>query len=348
MPELRKDPVTNQWVIIATERANRPFSFTRSEEERKGGYCPFCSGNEDSTPPEVLSYRPTNTYKDSEGWWLRVVPNKYPALKQEGALKRSGQGMYDNITGYGAHEVIIESPDHVHTFADLSVNQVEEIIWAMRDRCVELHKDSSIRYVLIFKNWGKEAGASQDHPHSQIIALPIVPKQVQEELDGSQKYFEYKERCCYCDMIAQELKDEQRTIVESDMFVSFMPYASRSPYETWIVPREHSCFFDQIQKNQVNDLARILKSTLSLMKQALDDPPYNFVIHTTPYDGTGNVPYYHWHIEITPKLTRTAGFEWGTGFYINPTPPEEAAKVLKTLAMRTLEPLQEKIESGKP
>ncbi len=329
MPELRKDPVTNQWVIISTERAKRPTQFTRVDEERKGGFCAFCPGNERSTPPEVLSYRPTNTPRDSEGWWLRTVPNKFPALRQEGPLKRSGEGMYDRITGYGAHEVLIESPDHDHTFADLTVEQVQEIIWGMRDRCIELQKDKQVRYILIFKNWGSEAGASQDHPHCQIISMPIVPKMVQEELAGSLRYYEYKERCCYCDMIQQELADGERVVVESDLFVSFMPFASRSPFETWILPKEHSCFFDQIQKNQVQDLSRILKTTLALIKQSLGDPAYNFVIHTTPYDGTGNVPYYHWHMEITPKLTRSAGFEWGTGFFINPTPPEQAAKFLR-------------------
>lgn len=339
MPELRKDPVTNQWVIIAAERGLRPDHFVRREEERRGGFCPFCPGNEQSTPPEVLSYRPTNTARDSEGWWLRTVPNKFPALRPEDPLKRSGDGMYDRITGYGRHEVLIESPNHEHTFADLGINQVEEIIWAMRDRCVDLHKDPQIRYVLIFKNWGSEAGASQEHPHCQIIGLPIVPKQVQEEIFGSQRYFEYKERCCYCDMIHQELGEAERVVVESDLFVSFMPFASRSPFETWILPKQHSCFFDQIQKNEVSDLARILKQTLMLLKNALDDPAYNFVIHTTPFDGTGNVPYYHWHIEITPKLTHIAGFEWGTGFFINPTPPEQAARVLKELASQETESL---------
>lgn len=335
MPELRKDPVTNQWVIIATERANRPDQFTRADEEKKGGFCPFCSGNERSTPPEVLSYRPTNTQRDSEGWWLRAIPNKFPALRPEGPLKRSGEGMYDRITGYGTHEVLIESPDHEHTFADLSVEQIQEIVWAMRDRCVELQKDPHVRYILVFKNWGSEAGASQDHPHCQIIALPIVPKLVQEELAGAHRYYEYKERCCYCDMIQQELKEKDRVILESDMFLSFMPFASRSPFETWIVPKEHSCFFDQIQKNQVQDFSRILKTTLSLMKTALNDPAYNFVIHSTPYDGTGNVPYYHWHMEITPKLTRSAGFEWGTGFFINTTSPEQAAKFLREFIGKT-------------
>lgn len=341
MSELRKDPITSQWVIIATERANRPMQYTRMEEEKKGGFCAFCSGNESSTPPEVLSYRPTNTQKNSEGWWLRVIPNKYPAVTNEDPLKRSGEGMYDRMTGYGNHEVLIESPNHSHTFADLPLEQVQEIIWAMRDRCVEIHKDALVKYIMIFKNWGSEAGASQDHPHSQIISMPIVPKQVQEELYGAQRYYEYKERCAYCDMIHQELKDDQRIILETDQFVSFMPFASRSAYETWILPKEHSCFFDQIQKNQVKDLAKILKATLRLLKDTLEDPPYNFVIHTTPYDGTGNVPYYHWHIEITPKLAKTAGFEWGTGFYINSTPPEKAAAQLREYYLRHREELVE-------
>jgi UDPglucose--hexose-1-phosphate uridylyltransferase len=258
-------------------------------------------------------------------------------------MKRSGEGMYDRITGYGAHEVIIESPDHEHTFADLAVEQVQEIIWAMRDRSVELHKDSQIKYSLIFKNWGSEAGASQEHPHCQIIALPIVPKRVQEELAGSRRYFDYKERCVFCDMVQQELKEQERVVVETDLFVSFMPFASRFPFETWIVPKEHTCFFNDIQKNQVQDLSRIMKTTFGLLKTALDDPAYNFVIHTTPFDGTGNTPYYHWHIEIMPKLTRMAGFEWGSGFYINPTPPEQAARYLKEFVGKNREQIAPEI-----
>lgn len=334
MPELRKDPVTGRWVIIATERAKRPAQYGNIPEERKGGFCPFCPGNERSTPPEVLSYRPTTTSKDTEGWWLRTVPNKFPALRQEGPLTRSGEGMYDRITGYGAHEVLIESPDHEHTIADLSEEQLQEIIWAMRDRCVELRKDPRIRYILIFKNWGREAGASLEHPHCQIIALPIVPKRVQEELAGAAKYYEYKERCAYCDMVQQELAANLRLVMENDSFISFMPFASRFPFETWVLPKEHSALFLDIQKNQVVELARILKRTLLLIKGALDDPAYNFVIHTTPFDESVNAAYYHWHIEIIPKLTKVAGFEWGSGFYINPTPPEDAARFLQEVASR--------------
>ncbi len=328
MPELRKDPVTGRWVIIATERAKRPAQYAKTPEERKGGFCPFCPGNEKSTPPEVLSYRQTESAKDTEGWWLRVVPNKFPALTSEGALKRQGEGMYDRMTGYGEHEVVIESPSHDNTIADLSVDQIMEIVWAFRDRTVELRKDHRMKYIMIFKNWGREAGASLEHPHSQIIGLPVVPKRVQEELLGSERYYEYKERCVFCDMIQQEQADNTRIIAGNDSFLSFMPFASRFPFETWILPREHASFFNDIQKNQVTDLAKLMKTTFQMMKESLDDPAYNFVIHTTPFDESGGVPYYHWHIEIMPKLTKVAGFEWGTGFYINPTPPEDAARFL--------------------
>ncbi|MGI8907725.1 MAG: galactose-1-phosphate uridylyltransferase [Candidatus Sumerlaeaceae bacterium] len=346
MPELRKDPVTGRWVIIATERAKRPAQYAKLTEERKGGFCPFCPGNERSTPPEVLSYRPTSTAKDTEGWWLRTVPNKFPALKQEGALTRSGEGMYDRITGYGAHEVLIESPDHDHTFADLADDQVQEIIWAMRDRCVELKKDSRMRYILVFKNWGREAGASLEHPHCQIIALPIVPKRVQEEMSGAQKYFDYKDRCVFCDMISQELTDNSRIVSENDSFLSFMPFASRFPFETWIIPKEHSCFFHDIQKNQVVELSRMVRTVFGLLKESLDDPAYNFVVHSTPLDEVGTVPYYHWHIEVIPKLTKVAGFEWGSGFYINPTPPEDAAKFLQEIASRPRESVNPEVSAA--
>jgi UDPglucose--hexose-1-phosphate uridylyltransferase len=336
VPELRKDPVTGRWVIIATERAKRPNQYLKIEEERKGGFCPFCPGNESHTPPEVLSYRPRETAPNTEGWWVRVVPNKFPALQPDGELKRSGEGIYDRMTGIGQHEVLIESPSHENTYADFDERQIEEILWAFRDRFVELRKDRRMRYIMIFKNWGREAGASIEHPHSQIIALPVVPKRVIEELQGASRYYDFHDRCVFCDIISQELRDNRRTIVSNDTFVSFIPFAPRFPFETWILPKEHTPFFSDIQKNEVVDLARIMKQTFSLLKKALNDPPYNFVIHTTPFESTGDIHSYHWHIEIMPKLTKVAGFEWGTGFYINPTPPEEAAEFLRRLAEKEI------------
>lgn len=335
MPELRKDPVTGRWVIIATERAKRPAQFGRVPEERKGGFCPFCPGNEKSTPPETLSYRQPGSTRDTEGWWTRVVPNKFPALQTDTEPKRSGEGMYDRITGFGQHEVVIESPSHDSTIADLSVEQIQEVIWAFRDRTVEMRKDHRMKYVLIFKNWGREAGASLEHPHSQIISMPIVPKRVQEELSGASKYYDYKERCVFCDMIQQERTDNTRIIAENESFIAFLPFASRFPFETCILPKEHASFFNDIQKNEVASLAVLMRTTFRMIKSALDDPAYNFVIHTTPFDESGDVPFYHWHIEIMPKLTKVAGFEWGTGFYINPVPPEQAARVLLNAAAQT-------------
>ncbi|MBI5155369.1 galactose-1-phosphate uridylyltransferase [Candidatus Poribacteria bacterium] len=329
MPELRKDPVTGRWVIISAERAKRPAKLVRPVPTNKiDAFDPFLPGGEDKTPGEVLAYRPPGSAANSPGWWLRVVPNKFPALETQGEIRRSGDGMYDLMNGIGQHEIVIETPDADIQLPDMDEEQVQEVIWAFRDRSVEMHKDSRFRYVLIFKNYGKEAGASIWHPHSQIIALPIVPKNVQEELEGARRYHDYKERCVYCDMSHQEIKDQRRIVMENDGFVAFCPYAPRFPFETWILPKPHEQFFSDVTKNGVIDLARILKGTLRKLKLALNDPAYNFIIHTTP-DDEGPIPYYHWHIEILPALSRVAGFEWGSGFFINPVAPEEAAQILR-------------------
>ena len=327
MPELRKDPVIGRWVIVATERGKRPSAYAKEHEAKQGGFCPFCRGQEHHTPPEVLAYREANSAKDAPGWWVRVVPNKFPALLVEGGLQRRGEGMYDRMNGVGAHEVVIETPDHERSLADFSSHELQEVLWAFRDRVIELKKDKRFRYVMIFKNHGREAGASLDHPHSQMIALPVVPKRVQEELEGSRRYWEYKERCVFCDILHQEETDQLRIIRENDAFTAIAPFASRVPFETWILPKEHALYYHEIQKNQVVALAELLGGLLARMKEVLNDPPYNFMIHTAPFERTG-IPYYHWHIEVIPKLTRVAGFEWGTGFYINPTPPEDAARFL--------------------
>ena len=243
MSELRKDPVTGRWVIIATERGQRPGAYIQGTEPRKGGFCPFCEGNEQHTPPEVLAFRDKAKERDSDGWWVRVVPNKYPAIRLEGAPRRLGEGMYDMMSGVGAHEVVVEGPQHDLDMADMTVRQIEEVFWAYRQRMIDLQSDFRFRYVIIFKNQGAAAGASLEHAHSQIIALPIVPKRVQEELDGAIDYYKYKERCVFCDMIRQELRDESRIIDQNEHVVAFHPFAPRFPYEAWIVPRQHESFF---------------------------------------------------------------------------------------------------------
>jgi UDPglucose--hexose-1-phosphate uridylyltransferase len=328
MPEFHKDPVTGQWVIIARERANRPFAFAPpAEAPHPQEECPFCHHHERETPHEVLAYRPPGTPHDSPDWWLRVVPNKFPALVSNEPVRRAGDGMYDRINGMGIHEVVVETPNHHAHIGDMPLQQVQEIVWAYRDRTIDMCKDPRLEYVMIFKNHKREAGASLDHPHSQIIATPIIPKRVEEELSGSQRYFEYKERCVFCDMIDQEIKEGARVVFDSDMFISFMPYASRFPFECWILPKEHTSFFHDIQKNEVSDFAKVLRETMRRLKLALNDPPFNWMLHTTPLHQSENL-YYHWHMEIIPKLTRPAGFEWGTGFYINPCAPEDACKAM--------------------
>lgn len=216
MPDLRKDPITGRWVIISTDRAKRPTDFVRESVEIKGiGVCPFCYGNESKTPPEVLQYGRNGGPPNTSGWQVRVVPNKFPALGIEGSLDREGEGLFDRMNGVGAHEVIIETPDHRSTLATMTEKQTEEVLWAFRDRMLDLKNDKRFRYVLIFKNHGEAAGASIEHPHSQLIALPIVPKNVSEEVDSSRSYFHAKERCIFCDMIRQELDSGVRVIGKS-------------------------------------------------------------------------------------------------------------------------------------
>jgi len=331
MPELRKDPVTGRWVIIATERAKRPKSFNISKAPRQTGPCPFCPGNEGMTPPEISAVRPHGGEPNNGGWSLRVVPNKYPALRIEGGLDRKGEGMFDKMNGIGAHEVIIETPDHEKSIADLSEAQVADIIRAYKTRTQDLERDARFRYVLIFRNHGATAGASLDHAHSQIIATPIVPKRVQEEIHGATQYYEYKERCVFCDMISEETAAGKRVILENDEFVVISPFAARFPFETWLLPKKHASNFSQLPDEAVTHCAQALKELLSRTKQVLDDPPYNFIIHTAPAH-EHHEPAYHWHIEIMPRLTHVAGFEWGSGFYINPTSPEEAAEFLRNIS----------------
>src|SRR5205085_10161558 len=237
MPELRRDPITGRWVIIATDRPKRPndFRFERAVSFGRD-QCPFCPGHEAMTPRELLAYRQNGTAANAPGWDVRVVPNKFPALQVEGTLDLAGEGMFDKMNGVGAHEVIIETPEHDKTLATLPIKRVEDVIWVFRDRMIDLKKDRRFKYILIFKNHGEPAGASLEHPHSQLIALPIIPKQAVEELEGAKQYFQYKERCIFCDVIRQELEDMRRVVAENQDFITLAPFAPRFPFETWILP----------------------------------------------------------------------------------------------------------------
>jgi UDPglucose--hexose-1-phosphate uridylyltransferase len=329
MPELRKDPITDSWVIISTDRARRPSDFVREtiRDKPAGRFCPFCPGNESKTPPEVLAYR-NGSGSNQPGWSLRVFPNKFPVLGIEGDLEREGDGMFDKMQGIGAHEVVVEAPEHALSMTELPTKAVEQVLCAFRDRIKDLKNDRRLRYVLLFKNEGEAAGAMLEHSHSQLIALPVVPKRVQEELEGAKNYYDFKERCIFCDLIRQESKSGERVVLETDRYIVIEPYAARFPFETWILPKQHKSHFEDTGAENIENLAWVLHSTLRKLEKVLERPPYNFLVHTAPLQESAN-DYFHWHIEIIPKLTRVAGFEWGTGFYINPTPPEESAKFLR-------------------
>ncbi len=333
MPELRKDPVVGRWVIISTERSRRPSNFVPEVLPPSQAFSPFALGREDMTPPEVYAVRPGGGKPNTPGWQVRVVPNKFPALEVEGQLDRRGDGVYDKMNGVGAHEVVIEGPDPDLQMADMPVEQISQVLMAYRERMLDLKKDPRLRYVLVFKNHGAGAGATLAHSHSQIIATPIIPRMVQEELDGAKAYYQLKERCVFTDILDQELAEGngRRVVSTTRRFAAIAPFASRFPFETWILPRERRSSFHTIDDAaEFLDLAAILKDTLQRLNVALDSPPYNFVLHTAPL-GENDLPYFHWHLEIMPKLTRVAGFELGSGFYINPTPPEDAAQYLRDI-----------------
>lgn len=330
MSEWRKDPVLERWVIISTERGKRPNDYKDILEEKHNHTCPLCLGQESLTPPEILAYREAGSLNDADGWWVRVVPNKFPALKVEEEPSFHKNGLYLSMSGLGAHEVIVESPCHEPGLDTQTEKQVQEVLWAWRERSLDLRKDSRLKYIQIFKNTGSIAGASIEHAHSQLIAVPLIPADVNQELTGAQDYITQHGSCVYCDMLGQELLEKNRVILESNYFLSFTPFASRFPFEVWLMPKNHQDDFGQINEEMIQDLAGILRSTLRRIALTVKNIPYNIVLHTSPVN-TQKTPYYHWHLEILPRLTIMAGFELGTGYFINPTPPETAAEILRNI-----------------
>jgi UDPglucose--hexose-1-phosphate uridylyltransferase len=328
MPELRRDPVVGRWVIISTERARRPSDFTSPPPEPRRGPCVFCAGQESRTPDEVWAVRPADSPPNTPGWLVRVVPNKFPALRIEGDLEPSGEGLYDRMNGVGAHEVVIEAPEHEASIAALPASHVAEILRAYRERMLDLAKDPRLEYVMVFKNQGEPAGASLEHAHSQLIATPIVPIMVVEELSGGLQHFRIKHRCIWCDIVRQERQGGGRVVLERGGFIALAPFAPRFPFETWILPVSHRSAYEETPGGELLPLAAFLSEVLGRMSRTLGNPPYNIMLHSAPLR-SGALDHFHWHLEIIPKLTRVAGFEWGTGFFINPTPPEEAARYLR-------------------
>lgn len=327
MPEFRKDYVTDTWVVFSPARAKRPVDLRDQGRGTDPSRCPFCPGHETMTPPEILAYRKQGP-PNSPGWWIRCIPNAFPALQIEGDLHPRVTQLFHSMNGVGAHEVIIETPEHSARLSDFSDFQMQEVITAYKQRYIDLTGDKRLKYILIFKNHGERAGASLSHPHSQLIATPIVPRHILEEVNAIHRFYEATGgSCIYCDIVETELEEERRIVAENASFIALSPYAARFPFETWILPKAHEMAFEDLADSERTPLAWMLKDVLGRLYHVLDDPPFNYYIHTSPCGHKETK--FHWHVEITPRLTEVAGFERGTGFYINSVLPEDAASILK-------------------
>lgn len=335
MPEFRQDIITGNWVIVAKERAKRPEDFSEPEKPQKEHYrenCPFCVGNEGQTPPEAYAVRKDGTEPDTPGWSVRAVPNKFPALTPSGQVVMGDVGIYRTMSGVGAHEVILETPDHDRSPAELGKQELMDVISTYRHRHRALLEDDRIEYVSIFRNHGRSAGASLEHPHSQIIATPIVPPLIQDSISAAKNYHDRTGKCAYCHVLEEERQAGARVVYSNSGFIVFQPFASRTPFETCIMPLRHSPSFGEISDEEIEQLADALGLTLRKIAEGLNDPSYNYMIRTAPtvdeYEGS---EYLHWHISIMPKLAIAAGFEMGTGIYINTATPEDTAKFLRKI-----------------
>jgi UDPglucose--hexose-1-phosphate uridylyltransferase len=336
--EVRKDYLLDRWVVIATERGRRPTDFAKKDREKaKTGVCPMCPGNEHMTPPAVLAYlksgKGIRKAKDEDGlrhknWLIRVVPNLFPAFAPPNARISQKRIFKSNglAEAVGHHEVLIESPNHDEHPGDARTPQLEYVVKAYIDRLRELSAKPYVKYVSIFRNHGLEAGASLSHAHSQIIATPFIPKTVEDELKASREFWKQNKRCVFCDIIKKETRGP-RFILGNSKFVVFSPYASVNPMEFWIFPKKHETSLLDMSQDEVKTFAETLKTCLKSLKQLVNDPPYNFGFHLAINKDERN--YYHWHLEVYPRLAIWAGFEKSTGVYINTMTPETAAESMR-------------------
>jgi UDPglucose--hexose-1-phosphate uridylyltransferase len=331
MPEIRQNLITRQWVIIATERARRPEQFSQKDAARKelpafDPKCPFCPGNESLAPPATLEI----PRRGDRGWQVRVVPNKFAALAAEGALVRTGSGLKRIISGVGIHEVIIESPAHNVTTALLGDDEVVQILESYERRYREIVRDPRVAQITLFKNHGAAAGTSLEHPHSQLIGTPLIPYEVRDRMETALRFYDEEGECLFCRTLSEEMDEGTRVVLEGEHFTAFIPFAALSPFHLWIFPKRHAACFTRMDEAQRLDLARVLRRVLRKLYDGLDNPDYNYTIRTAPEDAA-SVNYYHWYLSIVPRLTKTAGFELGSGMFINVGLPEESAKFLRNL-----------------
>jgi UDPglucose--hexose-1-phosphate uridylyltransferase len=337
MSELRQDPTTKAWVILAPERAKRPQQrpkVGRAEELPDwDASCPFCPGNESQTPDEVFRLPAS---EQSSAWEVRVVPNRFAALVpgEDSPMVEEGH-LFRKKAGIGAHEVIIETPSHNTPMPLMSYEHVEKVLIAYQERYNALKRNRQLKYITIFKNHGWASGTSLVHPHSQLVATPIVAPSYHREFDIAHEYYVDVGECLYCDLLTQELEKGERIVAQTEQFVILHPYASRAPYETWLVPKKHLASFGLFAGMYLAELARVLKDTLFCLYQRLDNPAYNLVVDSTITEDEED-PYYHWHIRIIPRLTTLAGFEMGSGIYINTAMPEDTAGQMRNCLRRFL------------
>jgi len=317
-------------VILAAERAARPSDFAEAPPHEEGRFCPFCPGNEGATPHELLRRRAADA-EGAEAWSVRVFPNRYPALRIEGELVRAAHGLFDRISGVGAHEVIVETPRHDLAFADMSIDGIAEVLRVWRDRIVDLSRDERLAYVSVFKNQGAAAGATLVHEHSQLLALPEVPRDVAIEAELGADHWRRKQRCLTCDIIRQERGEGVRIVNEGERFVAVCPWASPTPFLVWILPKAHASHFDSSSDDLLAALAGTLRSVLRKVGEALEQPSYNLALSSGPLRGEPS-PSAHWRLEVAPAVTTSGGFERASGCWINSTPPEEAAAFLRKVA----------------
>ena len=340
MSELRYDPVKKTWIILSAERGRRPSHYqstTRAVPEPK--ICPFCPGNEAMTPPEVYSHRSPDTAPDTPGWRVRVVPNKFPALHKELPCEPYVEEIHSSIPGFGVHEIIIETAVRDRQIVDMTDNELAEVLIVFRERMRTHFSDGRFKTVILFKNHGKEAGASLVHSHTQLMALPVIPKNVASQLTSFEEHLIEKDRCLMCELLVREVQEEVRIVDDSGGYLVVAPFAASSPFQLNIVPKDHSHDFSLSDDDSLDSLATVLGSTLRRLHSALGEHPWNMVLHNAPMDPEGhlNVEAYHWFLEITPRLTNLAGFEMGSGFYINTVAPEECAELLRETGIQNPE-----------
>lgn len=332
MPELRQNIATKEWVIIATERARRPTQFAQNERpltEARAEWspeCPFCPGNEEPQPIEQMRI------PAGSPWQVRVVLNKYPALALEGERERRFDGIYRWQSGVGRHEVIVETPRHNSCLALMTPEEVYKVLWTFQARGIEFTQDPRVESIIIFENHGPQAGTSMEHPHAQIVGLPVVPYHIRTRAEDARRYFDDMGVCVHCQMWQEEAEAGDRVIVENEHFIAFIPYAAFSPFHTWIIPKRHRSSFLEASADELRSAAIILRDVLRRIYVGLRDPDYNYVVRTAPVNDPGR-EYLHWYITIIPRVTQAAGFEMGSGMFINTALPEESAAFLRSVQL---------------